>query len=492
MMRKKFSVLLLLLVLILPAVFNLILPGFYESDDGEWMIIRFTSFYEELRQGQFPVRFLNRLNNGYGYPVATFLYPGFMYIASIVKFIGFSFIMSVKLVFVGSVVAGFIGSFYWLKNHFSVRAAVVGAAMYIYHPYLLWDIYKRGSVGEVLALGIFPLLLNFIDRNLWFYASIVGAFIIVSHNTLALFLFPISVVYFIIVLHKIKTLRKTLTLTGLYVLFSLGLSAFFWIPAITELPLTVFRNTSVSEWDNYFVTNIYLIGIVPLIIALLTIWIVLKSKTTISYHLAAMFTLLAAGVFFATSLSAPFWNDEFLGRLVQFPFRFLSLVIVASSFIIAYVFHIYALQKRHIVWTGIIIAIIMMSRAYFATPAARKDVIDSYYSTNEATTTVQNEYMPTWVKTTPASHADGRLERTNFETIQVNTIYWPGHEVFVNGRQTNIDYSNEYGLIRIGATANLSEVEIRFNETPVRTIANITSIVSFIVLLFMYFKRFYA
>src|SRR2546421_9202065 len=33
-----------------------------------------------LRHGQFPVRFLPRLNHGYGYPVADFLYPLFMYI----------------------------------------------------------------------------------------------------------------------------------------------------------------------------------------------------------------------------------------------------------------------------------------------------------------------------------------------------------------------------------------------------------------------------
>ena len=50
-------------------------PGYFESHDGEWMVIRFTAFHQTLAVGQFPVRFVDRLNNNYGYPVVNFLYP---------------------------------------------------------------------------------------------------------------------------------------------------------------------------------------------------------------------------------------------------------------------------------------------------------------------------------------------------------------------------------------------------------------------------------
>src|SRR3990167_1912376 len=76
--------------------------GFFVSDDGEWMIIRLSAFYQSLAEGQFPVRFLGRLNHSYGYPVANFLYPGFLYIGSVIHRIGFSFVDSIKLILGGS------------------------------------------------------------------------------------------------------------------------------------------------------------------------------------------------------------------------------------------------------------------------------------------------------------------------------------------------------------------------------------------------------
>src|SRR5680860_1306967 len=84
-MKTKSNLLFLLLVVLLtiPAVISFFYPGFFVTDDGNLMIIRFSAFYESLRSGQFPVRFLYRLNNSYGYPVADFLYPLFMYLSLI-------------------------------------------------------------------------------------------------------------------------------------------------------------------------------------------------------------------------------------------------------------------------------------------------------------------------------------------------------------------------------------------------------------------------
>lgn len=65
--------------------------GFFITDDGEWMIIRLSAFYQSLADGQFPVRFLGRLNNSYGYPVSNFLYPGFLYLGSLLHILGASF-----------------------------------------------------------------------------------------------------------------------------------------------------------------------------------------------------------------------------------------------------------------------------------------------------------------------------------------------------------------------------------------------------------------
>src|SRR3989338_6197714 len=97
-MKKNFYYILLVLICSVPALLPLFHNGFFTTDDGEWMIIRFSAFHEALRDGQFPVRFLGRLNHEYGYPVANFLYPGFMYLGVPIKFIVFGFVDTIKII----------------------------------------------------------------------------------------------------------------------------------------------------------------------------------------------------------------------------------------------------------------------------------------------------------------------------------------------------------------------------------------------------------
>src|SRR5258706_11747847 len=82
----------------LPSVVSLFHTGFFVTDDGNWMVIRLSAFFEALRHGQFPVRFLPRLNFGYGYPVADFLYPLFMYLGVPIHLLGFGFVATIKII----------------------------------------------------------------------------------------------------------------------------------------------------------------------------------------------------------------------------------------------------------------------------------------------------------------------------------------------------------------------------------------------------------
>lgn len=487
-MRNYIIPAVVVLFLVFPVVFNLFHPGYFVSDDGEWMVIRFSSFYQEIRNGQFPVRFLHRLNDGYGYPVATFLYPGFMYVATIFKAIGFGFITSIKLVFLLSVVSAFVGSYFWLSRYFSRLSSIVGAAMYIYHPYFLWDIYKRGSVGEVLVLGIAPFLLYFLDRDRWVFASILGAFSLISHNTLALFIFPLSIVYYSI--SHYKKIESLIVIKKLcfYVFFSLGISSFFWVPAVRELKLTIFDTVVVSDWRDFFVRDIALAGWLSVIIFCASGSILFHSNKKHFRLVLFMMGLFTIGVFLASPFSSYLWSDWLLGRIVQFPFRFLSVVIITTSFLAAYIAQIF-LEKRKIIFSIIAVSVVVLVNVSWAKPSNYKQVDDAYYQTNEATTTVQNEYMPVWVRTEPSQHASVPMERLDENTVQINTIYWPGYEASINNRKTPIDYSNAQGLMRVTTTADTHDVSVRFRETPFRLIADFISLASCFVLFIIYARK---
>lgn len=438
-------VILILAVLILPLILPLVQPGFPVTDDGGWMIIRFSSFYQELVNGQFPVRWLNRLNHGYGYPVATFLYPGFMYIATPFKLIGFGFINSIKIVIIGGIITSSIFSYLWLKNKFDKWPAIVGSLLYIYNPYFVYDIYKRGSVGEILALAVVTFILYSISTKRWILSGIGHGLLIISHNTLALIFLPILLLY---------QFKKHSILYTLYsILLGLCLSIFFWLPALSELKLTVFSQTQVSH------------------------------------------------------VLHPLWNALPLSKYIQFPFRLLSLLVVGGAYLSALITKI-AIKNKYFryIFVAIVVFLIYFQARNIWNNVEIVNRTDDYYVTNEATTTVQDEYMPVWVKEKPNKRAariaelinrDGKIEvvknrfskiilsvNANDETkMKVNKIYWPGWKAYVNGLETKINHNNPTGTMEIFVPAGESIIEFKFGETSLRLIADIISLSAFIFIL---------
>ena len=233
--KSKLFFLIFLAALTIPSILGLIHAGFPLTDDGNWMVIRFSAFYEALRSGQFPVRFLMRLNNGYGYPVADFLYPLFMYIGVPIHILGFNFVNTIKTILILSVISSSFFSFLWLRKIFDNLSSLIGAVFYILFPYFLFDIYTRGSVGEVLALSVLPFVLWQIERKSLLLTSIGISALIVAHNTLAFLFIPFIVIYIFIRNKKITKLNL------LTFLFGLGMTSFFWLPAIYDCTILYFQ-----------------------------------------------------------------------------------------------------------------------------------------------------------------------------------------------------------------------------------------------------------
>src|SRR3972149_7699643 len=162
--KKEYFILVLILVLSTIAVWPFFRRGFFESHDGEWMVIRFSAFHQTFAGGQFPVRSVDRLNNNYGYPVLNFLYPLPFYLAEIPKLLGFGFVDSIKIIFVASTFASAFAMYWALIQIFTKWAAFAGAIVYIFTPYRFVDLYVRGSLGEIVAFIFPPLILGAIFK----------------------------------------------------------------------------------------------------------------------------------------------------------------------------------------------------------------------------------------------------------------------------------------------------------------------------------------
>ncbi|MCL4437713.1 6-pyruvoyl-tetrahydropterin synthase-related protein, partial [Patescibacteria group bacterium] len=253
-MKKRINLIFLIVCIILtiPALVGIFHPGFFLSDDGNWMVIRFSAFYEALRNGQFPVRFLPRLNNGYGYPVADFLYPLFMYLAVPIHILKFNFVDTIKIILGLSIILSSVFTFFWLRKLFDNLSSLVGAVFYTFFPYHLYDVYKRGSVGEVLSLSVLPFVLWQLERKSLIWVSLGIAFLILAHNTLAVMFLPLVFCYMLLEIYESTERRKLVEFDIKSFVLGFGISSFFWLPALFDLQYTVFFKIQVSTWESYF------------------------------------------------------------------------------------------------------------------------------------------------------------------------------------------------------------------------------------------------
>ena len=509
-MAKKYLPVVILLLLVIPSVWFLLLPGFFESDDGEWMVIRFSAFYQALSDGQFPVRFLGRLNHGFGYPVANFLYPGFMYFAVPLHVVGFNFVNAIKIILILSIVATAVFSYFWLSKLFDRFSAIAGSVVTTYTPYHLFDLYKRGSVGELFAFVWVAFTLWMIESKNILFVSIGIFLLAISHNTIFLLFAPLVFIYSLI--------RKTISLKDTILSFVLGvlMSAFFTVPALYELQFTNFASIQISNVSEYFV-DFNLIGLSTVFILALSLFIFSKLKKKESlFFLFFSITILAA--FFSLSVSEPIWKI-LPSQFIQFPFRLLSYLIFGLGFLAAFV--IDHSKKRKTITAGFILILVAFSSYSYIAPEKRVFRDNSFYFTNEATTTVQDEYMPKWVKQKPLKRYEKKVEiiegspstslrasgeiknliyndskkltfdlESNVDSrIRINTIYYPGWQAKVNGKEFQIFYDNPSGVIELDVIPGENNIEITFDEAPIRLVSDFISVGAFGVLLVWSFQR---
>lgn len=502
--KKNLLYILFILLFSIPALLPLFKPGFFTTDDGEWMIIRFSAFHQALRDGQFPVRFLGRLNQEYGYPVANFLYPGFMYFAEPFHIIGFNFVDSIKILLALSIVFSGVFVYFWLRKFFDRSSSSIGALFYIYTPYHLYDLYKRGSVGEILSLSLVPFILWQIERKSIFWSTIGISALIISHNTLAVLFFGLIIAYMALNTYIEKNTKSVLIYIKI-LLLGLGISAFFWFPAIYELQYTVFSRKTISNWKEYF-TTVSLIGISTFFVLLLTAFNVFTKKIIIKKHpfVVLLFITSIISLIFSTSVSFELWKILPVS-FIQFPFRFLSLMLICVSFLAAFNISLYK-NYRKVGLSKILLSLLIFSAIPFSKPSSYFEKGEGYYATNMATTTVQDEYMPVWVEQKPLQRPDKKLEiikgqgsvenifinskKISFSAnikkdalIQINTIYWPGWEVFLDGKKAQLRYNNSRGLIQFPVSPGEHDIEIVFSETPARIISDLISVLSLIILI---------
>ena len=155
-MKKVFLPILAILILSIFTLIPLFHNGFFSVHDNT-QVPRVFEMFSSLRDGVFPVRWVQDLGYGYGYPIFNFYSPLPYYIGGFLSFI-FTSLVATKIMFgIGIIVSGI--SMYLLVNAFyGKKAGVLSSAIYLYFPYHAVNLYVRGAVGEFYAYAFLPLV----------------------------------------------------------------------------------------------------------------------------------------------------------------------------------------------------------------------------------------------------------------------------------------------------------------------------------------------
>ncbi len=532
---KKAIGLILVILLSFWSVKSLIGRGYFPMHD-DTQVARVIVMGNALKHGQFPVRWVSDLGYGYGYPLYNFYGPLPYYFGGSLYALGVDSVMTTKWMFgIGTVLAA-VTMFLFLYPMVGLLASMTGSIIFLYAPYHAVQIFIRGSVGEYWAVAFIPLLLLGIYKKKPIIGTLGLAGIILSHTILG-FISTIALGFSIVIFMIRKRDWNKLNILFL----GLGISAFFWLPAIVEMQYTSVSNmissSSTSFLDHFICLSqlwnspwgyggsapgcidgmSFKIGKFHTIVFILSLFFLLFNRLVIRLKRINIIILIVAVytitmIFFILPLSSFIWNIFPLTRYIQYPWRLLSFVTVGIGIMSAYIVASWKAPIIRLLTAGILITGTIIVNAKLFVPQYQYLRDTEQFETKEELkfriSKISDEYLPkdinrpkyisdivqqTVSNTSSIQIKELILKETlmRYEVIasksqelQISIAYFPGWKLFINDHEVIPNIAG--GVPSVTVPAGMSIIEARFVNTPIRTVANYLSLISIVACLGLY------
>lgn len=520
----------------------LLRPGYFPMHD-DVQVMRLYEMEKCFQDGQIPCRWIPDMGAGYGHPLFNY-HPVFpYYLGMIFRLLSLSFVDIVKILFFLTFLLSGIFMYLLVKEFFGKWAGMVASAFYLFAPYRAVDVYVRGALTESWAVAFLPLILWGIykliktNRFSFLLVSLFSlTFLFLSHNVITLIFTPIAFIWGLYWIFQTKKWKKIIPL-GIVFIWSIGLAAFFVLPAFFEKSLVTLEQHTAGYYNfhQHFATVKQLFisrhwGFGPskpgpdddlsfqigwphwwvvIIAGGVFVYFFLRKKRKFLWTFAFFLALFGLAVFMTHAKSVFIWKALPLLSFVQFPWRFLAIAMLASSFLAGGLFVFLKNRRRQMLLSLILVFLVaVLNWGYFHPEKYDFQMTDQIKLSEEEwqrqSMTTLNDYVPKGVKEYPRELApeeprviEGEAKvsefrkRSNFwrftietigeqqPTIEVPIFDFPQWEVFTDIDKTDYRVNPETGTIQIEVPSGKRTVTGWLRNTPLRKGANIISLLSF-------------
>ncbi len=530
------------------AVKPLLNNGYFPMHD-DTQVARVIAMGSALREYQFPVRMVDGLGYGYGYPIFNFYSPLPYYVGGILYAVGIDPFVSTKIMFLLPILFGCVFLYMFLAPAYGIASAVIGALLFTYAPYHAVQLYVRGSVGEYWAIAFVPLLLLSIMRITthktydWLaVGSLSMAAIITSHTILSVLVLTLyilcTILYFFYQVNskKLKDISSYVSII-LMVVGGLGVSAFFWLPAFLEMKYTGVSSmiaAAPTGFYDHFVCLYQLwdspwgfggsapgcvndgmsfkLGKVHILLICVSLCVYLwkrfvHAKKYTSFQIMIGITALVLSLFGVVEYSTAVWKLFPFTSVVQYPWRLLSVAMLASAVVGAYGIS-YISNSRPRILTALVVGIgIIAINAKLFVPKFIFTPDTTIFSASDIqfrVSKISDEYLPDslikpklasdvpgevltagpdsriTIQTKKSTYIQAQIEQSKTDVITLQKAAFPGWQFTIDGKSVQSD--TIHGLPVFTLEKGNHTFEAAFKDTPIRSQSTIISVMTLILL----------
>lgn len=513
-------------------------PSFFPIHDFTH-VARLVEMDKAITDGHVPVRWTRDFGYGYGMPLFNFYGPTPFYVAEIFHVLGFSALTSIKLLLFTIAFASFFGMYAFTSKKFGMLSGLLSSIAFVTIPYRAVDIFVRGAFNELFALSCVPIILYAIEyikdkkniKGVGFLA-IALTLLFTSHNLMTMMFVPF--IYAFGLLNLVWTKDKKIYAIKLHASFLLAvmLSSFYLLPSYLEKGYTQVDKL-IGGYGAFFYHFLYIrqfftgswgyggsilgiydglsfqIGWIHILLMMLGfVGLFIKGK----HKIFSLFFSgsIAVSLFLTTFKSQWIWEHLPLIQYIQFPWRFLSVVCVFAPLLSVGVLLLCKRSLRIPVFIILSVVLLSFNLRFFA-PEKFLDTADSMYYTDSVRiqkemSSILPDYIPKTVESlqeygkprvdAPLGYTIDRMQilvdRTHEMLIDIGNghetkllfrIYaFPGWTIYVDGERISYEIEKDTGFMIVPLTEGNHLVSVSFEDTQIRTISNIISLLGIVTL----------